>query len=485
MQNLRTARQIAEAVRSGSERAVDVLERHLERLAAQNPRLNAVTATFVERSREAAAAVDRAVENGRDPGALAGVPFTVKENIDLTWSATTHGWRGAADAIPTADATIVARMRAAGAVPIGRGNMPDWGMRWDTDNDLFGRTLNPWDATRTAGGSSGGDAVAVATGMSALGLGNDFGGSLRIPANAVGVCSLRPSFGRVPRTAVVDLPVALTLQQFAVNGPLARTIGDLQAVLPVLMGIDRAHAFGAADPSDPVSIASVPVENAPRRVGVVRDPLGWGVDAQVAASVDRAANALARAGWDIVDIEPPHLEEAITLWRRLACTDMQYSLDPAGLAMPLGVSATAFLRDSTADARVFDSVADYAGAWARRAVIAAEWQRMQQEVPLVLGPVFTTALPPIDYDLGGEEAAGEAWRSLCLTFVANFLGLPAVAVPTGADASGLPTGVQIIGPRAGDEFALAAASDVEAALSDHRNPNTGGNTTATTVAQTK
>lgn len=452
-----TAVDIAAAVRRRETSALAVVEAHLERIAQVDPRVNALTVVFDGHARKAAEAIDAALAAGRDPGPLAGVPVSVKENIDLTWSATTNGWAGLADAIPAQDATIVRRLREAGAIPVGRGNMPDFGMRWDTDNDLFGRTLNPWDASRSAGGSSGGDAVAVATGMAAVGLGNDFGGSLRLPAYASGVCGLRPSHGRVPRAAVVRQPVALTLQQFSVNGPLARTVDDVALALGVLQGWDA---------DDPVSIDApfLGPDDAPRRVGVVRDPLGEDVAPDVAAGIERASDALRRTGWDVFEVDAPMLEEAAVLWRRLACTDMLISLDPAELGRPLGRSATAFLRDSTAAARPYESAREHAEAWARRAVIAAAWRRLQVDVPVILGPVSTSRMREPDYDLGGPEAADRAWRDLRLTVVANFLGLPALALPTGLGSDGMPTGVQLIGPAFGEQLLLAAGRDVEAGV---------------------
>lgn len=452
-----TAVDIAAAVRRREIGAPAVVEAHLERIARTNPRLNALTVVFEDRAREAAEAIDAALDAGRDPGPLAGVPVSVKENIDLTWSATTNGWAGLADAIPARDATIVRRLREAGAIPVGRGNMPDFGMRWDTDNDLFGRTVNPWAASRSAGGSSGGDAVAVAAGMAAVGLGNDFGGSLRLPAYAAGVCGLRPSYGRIPRAAVQGHPVALTLQQFSVNGPLARTVDDVALAFGVMAGWDA---------DDPVSLdaRSLRPQDAPRRVGVVRDPLGEGVAPDVAAGIERAASALRRTGWDVFEIDAPMLEEAAVLWRRLSCTDMLISLDPAALGRPLGRSATAFLRDSTAAARPYESAREYAEAWARRAVITAAWRRLQVDVPVILGPVSTSRMREPDYDLGGAEAADRAWRDLRLTVAANFLGLPALALPTGLGTDAMPTGVQLIGPMQGEELLFAAGRDVEAGV---------------------
>ncbi len=443
---------LAADVRAGRTAAAAVVDAHLRRIDALNPRLNALTVVFTDRARRLADEVDRTIAAGGDPGPLAGVPISVKENIDLTWSATTEGWRGQADAVPARDATVVRRLRAAGAIPIGRGNMPDFGMRWDTDNDLFGRTLNPWDHTRTTFGSSGGDAVAVATGMSALGLGNDFGGSIRLPAQALGVYGLRPSLGRVPRAAVGELPVALTLQRFAVNGMLARSVADLEAALAVASGVDV---------DDPVSLAlpGVGEFDGPRRVGLVRDPLGWGVHPDVAAGIERAASALRAAGWQVEAVEPPHLEEAFTLMRRLAVTDMNGGALPA----PLGRSADAFMRASVRATELFTTAAEYGAAWARRAVIEAEWRRLQAEYPVILGPASTDGIPPVDFDLGGPEQASAAWRMLRLVVVVNFLGLPAVAVPTGWGTDSLPTGVQLIGPMHGEAAVLAAARDVEAA----------------------
>jgi amidase len=454
---LTSAVEIAAAVREGRTAALEVVEACLARIASVGPALNAVTVVFADQARTAALEVDAALAAGRDPGPLAGVPISVKENIDLTWSATTNGWRGLAPAVPERDATIVRRLRDAGAIPVARGNMPDFGMRWDTDNDLFGRTYNPWNRDRSVGGSSGGDAVAVATGMSAIGLGNDFGGSLRLPAYAAGVVGLRPSMGRVPRAAVGAQPVALTLQQFSVNGPLARRVDDVALALAVMQGWDA---------DDPVSLDAplVRAGDVPRRIGVVREPGGSVVDAEVAAGIDRAAASLSRAGWDVVDLDAPLLEEAAVLWRRLACTDMLISLDPAVLGQPLGRSATAFLRDSTAAARPYESAREYAEAWGRRAVIAAEWRRIQVDFPLLLGPVSASRMRVPDYDLGGQDAADQAWRDLWLTVAVNFLGLPALALPTGLGADGMPTGAQLIGPMFGEQVVLDAARAVEAGV---------------------
>jgi amidase len=451
--------ELAAAIRSRETTSRAVIDAHLARIDEVNPVVNALTVVFHDRARELADAVDAAFEAGVDPGRLAGVPFTVKENIDLTWSASTSGWLFLKDApAPALDATMVRRLLDAGAIPIGRGNMPDWGLRWDTDNDLFGRTINPWDAARVPGGSSGGDAVAVATGMTPLGLGNDYGGSLRLPAYAAGVAALRPSAGRIPGPMrEVHEPVALSLQFFAVNGPIARRVDDLDVAFSLMHG---------ADGSDPTatSIPHASSYDGPRRVAVVRDPLGWGVDPQVAAAVDRAAAALADAGWEAVEVEPPLIEESATLWRQISTTEMIGAFLPGALPAPLSDGSTTYFLDNSTEIEILESGQAYGGAWAQRTLIAAAWERFQSEYPVVLGPVSARRMPEIGFDLSGPAATTELWRSHRLLVTVNFLGLPSVAVPTGLDDDGLPTGVQLIGPRNGDHVAIAAGRDVEAAL---------------------
>ncbi|GAA1060094.1 amidase family protein [Agromyces bracchium] len=449
------ARELARLFHSGEVTAARIIDAHLARIAEVNPAVGAATIVFDERARAVAAELDRRRAEGEELGALAAVPFTVKENIDLTWSASTHGWTFLAEAVPPVDATMVRRLLDADAIPIARGNMPDFGLRWDTDNDLFGRTRNPWDADRVAGGSSGGDAVAVATGMAPLGLGNDYGGSLRLPAYAAGVCALRPSAGRIPAPTAADEPVSLTLAHFAVNGPIARSVDDLDLAFSLMHG---------ADGRDPLAI-TIPHPTSydgPRRAAVVRDPLGWGVDPEVSAAVDRAAEALADAGWELVDAEPPLLEEAATSWRQLSSTEMVGAFRPGGLPAPLSEGSTRYFLDNASETHLLETVEEYAGAWARRVQVAAAWEAFQVEYPIVLGPVSARRMPRVGFDLSGPAATTQLWRDHRLLVAVNFLGLPSVAVPTGLDDDGLPTGVQLIAGRNRDHVALAAARDVEA-----------------------
>lgn len=451
-----TMSRLSEAIAAGEVTAQEVVRAHVDRIAATNPSVGAVTVTFADRSLELARKVDEDIAAGREVGPLAGVPFTVKENIDLTWSATTEGATFLSEAMPSGNATMVQRLMDAGAIPIGRGNMPDFGLRWDTDNDLFGRTTNPWDKNLVPGGSSAGDAVAVATGMTPLGLGNDYGGSLRLPANAAGVCALRTSAGRIPAPMVQTAPIPLSVQHFAVTGPIARSVGDLDLAFSIMHG---------ADDRDPLSL-TVPHPSGydgPKRVAVTRDPLGWGVDDSVAEAIDAASEALAAAGWQVDEVEPPLIEESATLWRSLSSTENASLFEPGVLPGSLSDGATQYFRDNVAQSTLLDG-REYGHAWARRYVIAAAWRAFQAEHPIVLGPVSAREPFPIGFDLQGPEATTELWRRHRLLVTVNFLGLPSLALPTGVGATGLPGGVQLIAPMHGEHVALAAGRDIEEAL---------------------
>src|SRR5215813_662369 len=212
--------ELAKAIREKQVSSREVIQAHLDRIHAVNGRLNAVTVVLHEEALRAAEAADQALAKGAALGPLHGVPMTVKENIDLSGSPTTQGIATFKDALPPAESPHVTQLKRAGAIPIGRTNLPDFGLRWYTANALRGATRNPWDASRTPGGSSGGEAVALATGMTPLGLGNDYGGSLRVPSAFCGTAAIKPTLGRVPDASAIspeELPI--TIQLMAVQGP--------------------------------------------------------------------------------------------------------------------------------------------------------------------------------------------------------------------------------------------------------------------------
>ncbi len=265
----RSAQELAALIANKKVSSVEVIDAHLARIKAVNQTVNAIVRVMADEARAAATDADRKVASGEPLGSLHGVPFTVKENIDMAGLPTTWGVQALIKAVVPLDAPVVERMRQAGAIPIARTNLPDMGLRMHTDSSLYGLTRNPWNLERTAGGSSGGEAVAIATGMSPIGLGNDLGGSLRNPANACGITSIRPSARRVPHAGLV--PTAdhlLAIQLMLVQGPMARRVADVRLGLQVLVG---------AHPRDPWSItaplAGTPLTK-PIRVAVADEPPG-------------------------------------------------------------------------------------------------------------------------------------------------------------------------------------------------------------------
>ncbi|MFF9402235.1 amidase [Streptomyces sp. NPDC014646] len=445
----------AEAVRAGNVSAVELVDSHLERIADVNPRINAVTQLMAERAREAAAETDRKRAAGEDPGPLAGVPFTVKECLAVEGVPTTFGTPRFRDLVAATDAPPVARLRAAGAVPIGHSNMPTMilaGMH--TRSELFGDTVNPWDPSRTPGGTSGGDGAAVATGMAAVGLGNDSGGSIRIPASFCGVAGLKPTAGRFPadhRVLGPDDPGPAS-QMLVTDGPLARRVADLRLAYEALAG---------TDPRDPRAVP-VPVRGEPLpgpvKVAVVADPGGRGVHPTVHAAVMAAADALRDAGYDVREVaDVPRLDEALEAYGRITVTEFAPTWPVVRTLLGAGGDryiAMAMERTPPATAAEFMKLM---GTWLG---IRRSWAEFLDTYPLLLGPVFTE--PPVEPGLESRDAAGHerVGTGMRLCTVTSFVGVPAVAVPTGV-ADGLPSGVQIVGRAFREDLCLAAAQEIE------------------------
>lgn len=449
-----TALQIARAVAAREVSAVEVIEAHLARIEAVNPAVNAVVTVLPEAALRDAAAVDAALARGERLGPLAGVPLTVKTNIDMAGLPTTWGVPALADAVVPLDAPVVERMRAAGAIPIGRTNMPDMGLRVHTDSSLYGLTRNPWHPNRTAAGSSGGEAAALATGMSAIGLGNDIGGSLRNPANACGIASIRPSQGRVPDAGLVPSEdVMIAAELMAVQGPMARTIGDVRAALQALAG---------RHPRDPGSIDMPWYADAaaPKRVAVLPEPPGGATDPVVAAAVRTAAEYLADAGYQVVEVEPPSWNDALATWMSLLLGD--FASIRTELNAVMGPAGTAVL-DATYELAPPLDASGLSGVFVARHRIAREWSMFFVDYPLLLSP--TWARLPFEHGFDADSVAGTAasLEALRPVWPANLLGLPSACVPAVRDsATGLPIGVLLTGARADDFLCLDAAEAIEA-----------------------
>jgi len=453
MNNLCTkgAVDLARMIAAGEVKSIEVVDAYLARIEEVNPAVNAVTVTLAEEARTAAAAVDRAVAAGKPLGPLAGVPFTVKENIDRAGSATTWGVAAFAKQIASADAPMVTRLREAGAIPLARTNLPDWAFRWDVESSNAGRTRNPWDPTRTPGGTSGGEAAALASGMTPLGLGNDLGGSLRVPAQMCGIATVRPSRGRVANSAVTQpWPEPIAFQMTNCQGPMARRVADLRLALGIISAPD------ACDPRWVPAPLQGPALKRPIRVAAVRNPAGAGIDLHVRAGIDRAAGWLADAGYEVVDVEPPQITKVAQSWFDAIWADvgaMWPSMEP-----DTGDGERKFVEACLAQ-EVFKPVDQTAqrAAWVEVYQHSAAWNQFFQNYPVVLSPVCCERPWVINDDHSRVAQIAKAMR---MVVAVNILGLPSCAVPVGCD-DGLPQGVQLIGARFREDLLLDAAQAIE------------------------
>ena len=453
-----SAGDLAKAIASKQVSSSEVVEAHLARIEAVNPVLNAIVRVLAAEARAGAAEADRQVAAGAPLGALHGVPFTIKTNIDLAGFPTTSGVVPLENAVAQVDAPVVERMKAAGAIPIARTNMPDLGLRVHTDSSLHGLTRNPWNLGRTAAGSSGGEAAAIATGMSPIGLGNDIGGSLRNPASACGIASIKPSAGRVPDAETIPgADRLLASQLMAVQGPMARRVADVRLGLQALIG---------AHPRDPWSIDAPLVGRplkGPIRIAVVAEPPGGQTDPLVAAAVRRAADALSDAGYDVVEACPPRYEEAVEVWASLLMGDFASVLGDIGPLM--GADGQGFLEAFNRSIPALGGTAAMSALHPRREGIARAWSMFMADHPLVLSPTWSQLPFEHGFDVAGQGAA-EATKALMRPVTpANLLGLPSACVPASHDAAtNLPIGVLLTGQRFREDVCLDAAEAVEARL---------------------
>ncbi len=444
----RSASRLAEMIAKKEISSREVVESHLARIDEVNGKLNAITVVLADSALEAADAADR-----REPsGPLHGVPFTIKENIDCTGSATTEGVPLRVDAMPEMDAPVVERMKAAGGIPLARTNLPEMGLRISTDNPLRGLTLNPWNDALTAGGSSGGEASALAAGMTPLGLGNDIGGSLRNPAFCCGITSLKPSPGRVPHAACIPpTDGGIAWQVMAVQGPMARHVEDVRLAYTVLSG---RHV------RDPESV-DAPLQGpaCEKRAALVSDLPGFDLPESTRVAVRRAGEALAEQGFEVVEAQPPELERVHEIWALLLSMDFEPMLPELSQLMSEGPIETLrlfFQRFPSSSVRLPD-------VHAERRRLSRLWSEFFQGFPIVVCPTWTDRQFPHGADLNGEAGAELVSNTVRFITPANVLGLPAAAVPTGLHED-LPTGVQVYADRWRDDLALEGAEAIESVL---------------------
>ena len=440
-----SAADLAGLVKSKKISAKEAAVAGLARLDAVNPAINAVVDHRPQEVLAEAAAVDAAIARGEDPGPLAGVPVTVKVNIDQVGFATTNGLKLQREVIAQSNSPVIDNLRKAGAVILGRTNCPAFSYRWFTTNLVHGDTKNPRDTGITPGGSSGGAGAAVAAGIGHIAHGTDIAGSIRYPAYACGVHGLRPTVGRIAAFNAALPERTIGPQISAVSGPLARTIGDLRIALA---------AMSAKDVRDPWWVPA-PLEGpaVPKRVALCLQPDGLETSAEVKAAVADAGKRLQRAGWVVEEIETtPPLREAAELQTKLWLGD-GYEAQLAAAEREGDPGALACLRGNRSKVFPFDAAA-FSKALTRRATLAREWLQFFERYAVLLMPVSGELPFPDGLDMRDDASFARVWRAQLTQIAIPFLGLPALTVSTGLVGK-VPVGVQVVSGRYREDLCLA------------------------------
>jgi Asp-tRNA(Asn)/Glu-tRNA(Gln) amidotransferase A subunit family amidase len=460
---------MAEGVRARKVSPVELTDAHLSRIHELNPKLNAFVTVDSDRARDQAKLAESAIGSGaksNSTGPLHGVPISIKSSIDVAGLACECGSVLKKGNVPLKDAPLVKRLRAAGAIILGNTNVPEFLMAYETDNLLYGRTNNPWDISRTPGGSSGGEAAAIASGCSAGGVGSDGGGSIRIPAHYTGICGLKPTPGRIPSTG--HFPgSAGPFAQLGVVGPMARTIRDVERLFEVMAG---------PDPGDP---ASAPVqlrcwsEQEIRKLGVAyfMDDGVTPVTPETAAAVRTAIEALRAQGFHVAEWRPQNLDRVWQLWWNLFGRAGQMAFAPTieGREAELSPILRAFCAE-VAQAPPL-TAQELLNTLLARDVLRGNLLAKMEEFPIVICPAC--AVPAFrhgerEWTVQGRKV--EYLKAMSYSQWFNLLGNPAAVVPVGRSPEGMPIGVQIVGRPWEEEAVLAVAAKIEEACGGFRRP---------------
>jgi amidase len=446
------AADVAAAVRSKKVSAKQAAFAALTRLDAVNPKINAVVDHRPEDVLAQASAIDAAIARGEAVGPLAGVPVTVKVNIDQEGFATTNGLKLQRDTIACSNSPVIDNLRRAGAVILGRTNCPAFSYRWFTSNLIHGDTKNPRDPGITPGGSSGGAGAAVAAGIGHIAHGTDIAGSIRYPAYACGVHGLRPTVGRIAAFNASLPERTIGPQITAVSGPLARTIGDLRIALAAMSGFDARDPWWVPAPLEGPAM--------PKRAAVCFNPDRLETVAEVRAAVADAARRLEQAGWTVEEIETtPPLREPAELQTKLWLGDgFEAQLEAAEREGDPG--ALACLRGNRSRVFPFDAAA-FSKTLVRRATLTREWLQFFEKYAVLLMPVSGELPFPDQLDRKDDASFARVWRAQLPQIAIPFMGLPALTVSTGL-VGRVPVGVQLVSGRYREDLCLLAGEAIEA-----------------------
>ncbi|MBM4382475.1 MAG: amidase [Deltaproteobacteria bacterium] len=444
----------AEGIRARRYSCREVMESVVARIRAKNPALNAIVYDFGEEALAAAARADAELAAGRAVGPLHGVPVTIKSNVDQVGKPTPNGVPAFESIVAPDDSPLVRNLKRAGAICVGSTNVPEFSLRVTTDNPLHGRTVNPWHPDASPGGSSGGAGAAAAAGFGAIHHGNDIGGSLRIPAFACGVATVKPTQGRVPAfNPSATAERGLLAQLMSVQGAICREVRDVRVATEVMAQRDARDPWWVPAPWIGEALAR------PIRVAFTKNAHGYALHPEIRAALERAAAWLADAGYQVEEVEPPPITEPARAWFSVALAEMKQLVFP--IAERVGSPA---IRNSFAWYEALGERVDGAGylaGVAERTRMTRAWSVFLEDYPLVLTPFLMRPTYDWNYDAEGPAQTKDVMDALIYSYGVNYLGLPAGVVPAGF-ANGLPCAVQIVGRRFREDAILDALAAIEA-----------------------
>jgi amidase len=459
------AHRLAAMLRARDVSSVEMVDAFIERIESVNHGLNAVVTLVEERASREAEESDRRLSGKGEVRPLEGLPITIKDSIITAGVRSTWGMKMFEHHVATQDAPTVARLRAAGAIVIGKTNTPEMTMDYDCDNPVFGQTNNPWNRERVPGGSSGGEAAALAVGMSPLGMGSDFRGSIRVPAHFCGVVGLKPTWGTIPGTghmapSVAQLP---PIAHMATIGPMARYVDDLTLAYNIVKGPHPSSPYTVPTPAaHPENIDLKKV-----RCAIFTDACNVPVTSDTRAALERAGRELQKMGITVESVKPP-IDDGERLWWEYNGADgnqLMAELFSEGLKLSRDKLRNFLVAGEGKSAAEFFKIAMQRDAW------RVQLAEFMERYPIILGPTFcTTAFKhgATEVDIDGKKfpymlaSWPVAWG--------NCAGLPGAVVPCGRDRDGLPIGLQIVGRAFGEETVLAVAKAAETALGGYQKP---------------
>ncbi len=448
----KSAVELADGIRNRNWSSVEVITSVQERIDEKNPSLNAIVIEDRVAALEAAEAADRAVASGGELGPLHGVPVTVKINVDVEGKPNSNGIPAFKNNIAPGNSPVVQNLLDAGAVIVGMTNTPEFSMRATTNNPLFGLTHNPWGERLSPGGSSGGAGSSAAAGFGPIHHGNDIGGSLRFPAAACGVATVKPGFGRVPAfNPSAQVERGLLSQLMSVQGVICREVKDVRLGTRTLI----PH-----DPRDPWHVPMPlegPTVTRPIKVAFTKNAHGYPIHPEVVESLERAAATLTAAGYQVEEVEPPPIKEAADAWFSVAILEIKLTLDP--LAREVGSRTIQDVFDAFYEMSDMVDLDGYFSGIAERTRLVRDWNRFLAEYPLVLTPFLMRPTCDYDYD-ETHEGVKDLFGAAIYSFGLNYIGFPAGNIPAGF-ADGSPCGVQVVGRRFREDLILDALQVIE------------------------